>query len=228
MSTAPITSVGRSLRRRAWLVVMITLGGAVAAYWASLVRPPVYEARALVSIDEGQSAAQGVDVAMQADQFLTQRFISMATSHEVLVAVCAKEGRRCDATALARQVKATTPRATAQLQIAADASSPATAARLANEVADALIARNAVQVDGELGPRRTLLSDQLKQEGDQLNQTLQQMAANDAAGRPNTTGAAQLTFLQTAYGSTFQSLQDLDLQRSQRLNMLSVQQRAIP
>src|SRR5215831_1305026 len=228
MSTAPITSVGRSLRRRAWLVVMITLGGAVAAYWASLVRPPVYEASALVSIDEGQSATQGVDVAMQADQFLTQRFISLATSHEVLAVVCNKEGHGCDPTALARQVKVTTPRATAQLQIQADASTPATAARLANEVADALVARNTAEVDAQLGSQRAYLSDQLKQEGDQLNLALQQMAANDAAGRPNTTVVAQLTFLQTAYGSTFQRLQDLDLQRSQRLNMLSVQQRAIP
>ena len=227
MGTAPISTVGRALRRRVWLILLITLGGAAAAYWASVLRPPVYEASALVSIDESQNAGQGVDVAMQADQFLTQRFISLATSHEVLVAVCAKEGHGCDATALARQIKVTTPRATAQLQILADASTPATAARLADEVADALIARNAVQVDAELGSQRVYLSDQLKQEGDQLNLALQQMAANDAAGRPNTTGVAQLTFLQTAYGSTFQRLQDLDLQRSQRLNMLSVQQRAI-
>jgi capsular polysaccharide biosynthesis protein len=227
MGTAPMSTVGRALRRRAWLVVLIALGGAAAAYSAAVLRPPVYEASALVSIDESQAASQGVDVAMQADQFLAQRFISMASSHEVMVAVCAKEGHGCDATALARQVKVTTPRATAQLQIAADASTPAAASRLANEVADALIARNAVEVDAELGSQRTYLSDQLKQEGDQLNLTLQQMAANDAAGRPNTTGVAQLTFLQTAYGSTFQRLQDLDLQRSQRLNMLSVQQRAV-
>src|SRR5262245_27991001 len=227
MGTVPITTVGRALRRRAWLILMIALGGVAAAYWASVLRPPVYEASALVSIDEGQSANQGVDVAMQADQFLTQRFISLGTSHEVLAAVCAKEGGGCDATALARQVKVTTPKATAQLQVSADASTPATAARLANEVADALIARNTVEVDAQLGPQRAYLSDQLKQEGDQLNTGLQQMAANDAAGRPNTTGVAQLTFLQTAYGSTFQRLQDLDLQRSQQVNMLSVRQRAI-
>src|SRR5215472_56723 len=227
MTTAPITTVGRSLRRRAWLVVLITLGGAAAAYWASVHRPPVYEGTALVSINEGQSANQGVDVAMQADQFLTQRFISLGTSHEVLAAVCAREGRGCDPTALARQVKVTTPRATAQLQIVADASTPATAARLADELADALIGRNTAQVDAQLGSQRAYLSDQLRQEGDQLNLALQQMAANDAALRPNTTGVAQLTFLQTAYGTTFQRLQDLDLQRSQQLNMISVQQRAI-
>src|SRR5215831_18973148 len=227
MSTTPITTVGRSLRRRAWLVVLITLGGAAAAYWASVHRPPVYEGTALVSINEGQSANQGVDVAMQADQFLTQRFISLGTSHEVLAAVCATEGHGCDPTALARQVKVTTPRATAQLQIVADASTPATAARLANEAADALIARHATDVDAQLGPQRAYLSDQLKQDADQLNAALQQIAANDAAGRPNTTGVEQLTFLQTAYSSTFQRLQDLDLQRSQQLNMLSVEQRAI-
>jgi capsular polysaccharide biosynthesis protein len=227
VGTAPITTVGRALRRRAWLILLFALGGAAAAYWASVLRPPVYEASALVSIDEGQSANQGVDVAMQADQFLTQRFISLGSSHEVLAAVCAEEGHGCDTAALARQVKVTTPRATAQLQVSADASTPATAARLADELADALIARNTVEVDAQLGPQRAYLSDQLKQQGDQLNAALQQMAANDAAGRPNTTGAAQLAFLQTEYSSTFQHLQDLDLQRSQQVNMLSVEQRAI-
>lgn len=227
MDTAPMATVGRALRRRAWLILLIAAAGAAAAYSAAVLRPSVYEASALVSIDEGQSGNQGVDVAMQADQFLTQRFISLGTSHEVLAAVCAREGRGCDATALARQVKVTTPRATAQLQVSADASTPATAARLANEVADALIKRNAAEVDAELGPQRTYLSDQLKQQGDQLNVALQQMAANDSAGRPNTTGAAQLTFLQTAYSSTFQRLQDLDLRRSQQVNMLAVRQQAI-
>src|SRR5207237_3178516 len=113
-----------------------------AAYEISTVRQPVYEASALVSIDESQEGSQGADVAMQTDQFLTQRFITLGTSREVLQAVCARERRGCGVTALVRQVSVTTPRAAAQLEVLADASSPATAARLANEVADALTAAN--------------------------------------------------------------------------------------
>lgn len=223
----PVSTVGRALRRRAWLILLITLAGGAAAYEASVVRPPVYEAGALVSIDESSVASQGVDVAMQADQFLTQRYIAMGTSREVMLAVCAKEGHGCDATALGRQVKVTTPRATAQLQIVADASSPATAARLANEVADALIARNRTLADQDTGAERTFLQDQLKQQGDQLSQQQQLVAANEAAARPDAAGLSQLTFLQTQYATTFQRLQELDLQRTRRANVLSVQQRAV-
>ncbi|HKF78382.1 MAG TPA: Wzz/FepE/Etk N-terminal domain-containing protein [Candidatus Dormibacteraeota bacterium] len=234
MRTQPISTVGRALRRRLWLIVLLTVAGGVAAHEATVKRPPVYEATALVSVDESGAASQGVDVAMQADQFLTQRFIALGTSRQVLQAVCAKERHGCDATALARQVRVTTPKATAQLAIVADASSPATAARLANEVADALIATNRAQVDEQLGPQRALLQDQLKQQGAQLSLALQQVAANDQvpvsdpAARPNTAGVAQLTFLQTQYSSTYQRLQDLDLQRSRQYNLLSVEQRAVP
>src|SRR5439155_13736508 len=140
MRTLPTSTVGRALRTRLWLILLLPLAAALAAYEISTVRPPVYEATALVSIDESQDASQGFDVAMQADQFLTQRFITLGTSREVLQAVCSKERRGCTPTTLAKQVRVTTPRATAQLEILADASSPSTAARLANEVADALIA----------------------------------------------------------------------------------------
>jgi capsular polysaccharide biosynthesis protein len=229
MRTAPVSTVGRALRRRMWLVLVITLAGAAAGYQAAAVRPPVYEASTLVSIDESQAASQGVDVAMQADQFLTQRFIALGSSRQVLQAVCAKEGHGCDPTALGRQVRITTPKATAQLQVLADSPSPVTAARLANELADALIARNRAQVEEELGSERTYLQDQLKQQGDQLNLTLQQVAAHATAALPDATVLmTQLTFLQTEYASTFQRLQDLDLQRTQRANELSVEQRASP
>lgn len=228
MRTQPMSTVGRALRRRLWLILLLTVAGGVAAHEATMVRPAVYEGTALVSIDESGAASQGVDVAMQVDQFLAQRFIALGTSRQVLQAVCAKERHRCDPATLSRQVRVTTPKATAQLAVVADASSPATAARLANEVADAMIAANRAQVEAQLGPQLTYLQGQLKQQSDQLGPALQQVAANDAAARPDTAGVAQLTFLQTEYSSTYQRLQALDLQRSQQDNLLSVEQRAVP
>lgn len=227
MRTFPVSTVGRALRRRLWLIFFITLVGGVVAYKAALIRPAVYEASTLVSIDESQNVSQGFDVAMQADQFLAQRFISLGTSREVLQNVCAKEGRGCDATALARQIRVTTPKATGQLQILADASSPSKAARLANEAADALIARDRAQVDQQFSSQRAYLQGQLKQQGDQLAQTLQQVSANEAAGHTDTAGMSQLSFLQAEYSSTYQRLQNLDMQRSQRADLLSVEQRAV-
>ena|SRR5438309_4962724 len=113
MRTLPLSTIGRALRTKLWLIVLLTLGGGAVAYEASLVRPPVYEASTLDSIDESQSATQGFDVAMHADQFLAQRFIALGTSRDVLQDVCSKEGPDCSPTTLAKQVRVTTPQATA-------------------------------------------------------------------------------------------------------------------
>lgn len=228
MPNTAVSTVGRALRHWHWLIWLSVLPGAGVALAATLVRPPVYEATALLSIDESQSASQGFDVAMQADQFLAQRFISMGTSRDVLQSVCDREGSGCDPAALARQVRVTTPRATAQLQVTADARSPDAAARLANETADALIARNRAQVNDQLQGQRTLLQAQLERVGDQIAQTLQQTSGAEAGGRSDAAGLAQLSFLQTQYSATYQRLQDLDVQASQRGDVLTVQQRATP
>src|SRR2546430_15522967 len=115
LSNAPST-VGRALRHWHGLIWLTAAFAAALALAATQVRPPVYEATALLSIDESQSTTQGFDVAMQADQFLAQRFISLASSRDVLEDVCTREGRGCSPASLARQVRGTTPRATAQLQ----------------------------------------------------------------------------------------------------------------
>ena len=228
MRTPPYSTVGRALRRKLWLIAFFMVAGGAAAYQAAAVRPPVYEASTLVSIDQSQAASQGFDAAIQADQFLASRFISRATSRAVLQDVCKKEGLGCDPVALARQVRVTTPKATAQLEIFVASSSPSTAARLANEVADALIARNRAQVDQAMGSQRTFLQGQLKAQGDQLAQALQQVTANEAAGRQDAAGMSQLSFLQIEYSGTYRRLQDLEVQRSQLGDVLSVEQRAVP
>ena len=140
MSTLP--TIGRALRSKLWLILLLTVASGVAAYAATLVRPQVYEASTLLSIDESQTSSQGFDVAMQADQFLAQRFISLGTSREVLQAVCAGEPSGCNPVTLARQIRVTTPQSTAQLLIIADVFLLLIVARLANEVAIVLIACN--------------------------------------------------------------------------------------
>jgi hypothetical protein len=122
----------------------------------------------------------------------------------------------------------TTPRATAQLEIVADASSPSTAARLANEVADALIARNRALVDQQSSAELTYLQTQLQQVGAQLSQVQQLVSASEAGNHPVAAGMAQLSFLQTEYASVYQRLQDFEVQRAQLANVLSVEQRALP
>ena len=222
------STIGRTLRHWHWLIWGTSLVAGIVALGVSFGRQPNYEATALLSIDQTQETGQGFDLAMQADQFLSQRFISMATSRTVLQAVCAKEGPDCSPAALSRQVRTATPKATAQIQIVADAPTPSGAARIANDVADAVVARNQQQVDGQLASQRKYLQDQLKQVSDQLNRTAQQLQTIEASGRTDAVLASQLTLQQTQYSNTYQRLQDLEVQRSKLSSVISVADRAAP
>src|SRR2546429_319907 len=222
------STIGRAMRDQHWLISGLALVGAGLALIAAFLRPATYEGSALLSIDQTQEAGQGFDVAMQTDQFLTQRFISMAGSQVVLNQVCSEEGPGCSTAALARQVRATTPRATGQVQVLADSSEPITAARLANEVADAVVARNQALADEASRTQRTYLETQLRQLNDRVTATLAQVQAAEAVGRTDTASISQLSLLQTQYASTYQRLQDLDVQRARQAGLLSVQQRAYP
>ena len=222
------STIARTLRHRHWLIWGTGLVSGIVALGVTFGRQPTYEATALLSVDQTQEAGQGFDMAMQADEFLTQRFISMATSRAVLQAVCAKEGPDCSPTALIRQVRAATPKATAQIQIVAGAPTPSRAAQLANDVADAVVARNQQQVDGQLASQRKYLQDQLKQVSDQLNRTAQQVQTIEAGGRTDAVLASQLAVQQTQYSNTYQRLQDLEVQRSKLSSVISVADRAAP
>src|SRR5262245_32939111 len=151
------STIGRALRHWHWLIWAVTLVAGTLAFGVSYGRQPTYEATALVSIDQSQETGQGFDVAMQTDQFLSQRYISMATSGSVFEKVCAREGSGCSPSGLTHQVRATTLKATSQIQIVADASTPAAAAQLANDVADALVARNRELVDAQMASQRKYL-----------------------------------------------------------------------
>lgn len=215
------STIGRALRHWHWLIWAIALFAGTLAFGVSWGRQPTYEASALVSIDQTQETGQGFDVAMQTDQFLSQRFISMATSRAVFQKVCAQEGSGCSPTALTRQVQATTLKATSQIQILADASTPQAAARLANDVADAMVARNRELVDAQMASQRMYLQDQVKQLNDQIAQTVPLVPGNEGM-------ASHLAVLQTQYSNVSQRLQDLQLQQSKLESVIAVTDRAAP
>src|SRR5437867_3539986 len=91
MGGGALATVGKALRLRHWVVWGVAgLAGALALAAASS-RPPTYQATALLNVDESQNVSQGFDIALQADQYLQQRYISMATSQAVLTKVCDME-----------------------------------------------------------------------------------------------------------------------------------------
>jgi capsular polysaccharide biosynthesis protein len=232
---SPLSTVGRALRRRHWLVWGVTLAACAVAFAATLVRPPTYQATAILALDETQSTNQGFDIAMQADQYLTQRYIAMATSQTVLVQVCAREGSSCDPVTLSRQVSATALKTTGLIAIGATASSAATAARLANEVAAQVQSRNQSEVDAYLGPQRRLLEGQLSQLGAQVTDIERSIAAAQAPGRSDSAVSnslapmlLQLQQVQSQYSSTYTRLQDLQVLQTRLGGSLVVEQPASP
>src|SRR2546427_3396699 len=91
MGVGPLATVGKALRLRHWLVWGVAgLAGALALGAAS-TRTPTYQATALLAVDESQNVSQGFDIALQADQYLEQKYITLATSPAVLSSVCAEE-----------------------------------------------------------------------------------------------------------------------------------------
>jgi capsular polysaccharide biosynthesis protein len=225
---SPLPTIGRALRLHHRLVWGCALVAAVVALAASLVRAPTYQATAMLNIDESQYTNQGFDLALQADQYLTQRYISMATSQAVLNKVCSQEGHGCTAPALARQISGGTTRATGQVTITASASSAQAAARLANEVARAIITQNRAYVTGTLNSQRQLLQQQLSQIGAQMAATERAIEANTAANRDAAGLVAQLTTQGNQYQTTYSHIQDLDLQQNQLISGLTLQQPATP
>ena len=235
MESSPLKTVGDAVRRRHWLVWGMAILATVLALGAAHVRHPTYEATAVLSVDEAQALDQGFDVAMQADQYATQRFIAMATERPVLQAVCSQEGRGCTPQGLQRRIKASALRTTGLIGISADAPAPGEASRLANEVAQAVIQRNQQLVNGQLQPQIAYYQGQLQQLDGQIAQVQQAIAQVQLIGYTDSGTAnreapllAQLGRLQTQYTSTYSSLQQAQVQLSRQLNVLTLDQPATP
>lgn len=230
-----MTSVGRALRRRHWLVWGAALAGCAVAFGATFVRPPTYEATAVLALDETQAVNQGFDIAVQADQFLTQRYISMATSQPVLAQVCAREGRGCDPINLSKRVSATALKTTGLMRISATASSPATAARLANEVAQVVVDRNQHEVDAYLSSQQQLLLGQLSRLEVQIANVQASIQAVQVPGRTEAAVSnslapllLQLQQLQNQYSSSYTKLQDVQVLQTRLGSRLMIEQPATP
>src|SRR2546428_11100991 len=96
-ATNSLKTVNGAFRHFWWLLCLITILSVVGADLAARQRQPTYQATATLSLDSTQSLGQGFDTALQSDQFLSQRYIQMASSGPVLQQACATTRiRGCD------------------------------------------------------------------------------------------------------------------------------------
>jgi capsular polysaccharide biosynthesis protein len=228
MEASALATVGRALRWQHRLVWGCALVAVVLAAAAIFVRDPTYTATAMLNIDESQNTSQGFDLALQADQYLSQRYIDMATSQAVLRRVCAQEGQDCSTAALARQVSANTTKATGQILVSATAPTAQAAARLANEEAKAILAENRAYVTSALSQQQQLLQRQLDTLGQQMTTTQRAIIAAHQANQDNSGLLSQLTLQQNQYQTTYSHLQDLQVQQTQLISGLTISQPATP
>jgi capsular polysaccharide biosynthesis protein len=237
MSTSgSLKTINGAFRHFWWLMCLITVIGLLGAGLTARQRPPTYQATATLNLDSTQSLGQGFDTALQSDQFLSQRFIQLASSRAVLQQACTTTKiKGCDPVPLAKQVSATNSRATGLIDVSVKSGSPKDAASLANAIADEVVRQNRAQADAYLDPTRSLLQGQLKQQDDRIQSIRGQINSVQRSGATegsitNSTAPllADLNTAQSQYTATFNRLQDLDVVKSRLQSLLSVQQRALP
>ncbi|GAA2177924.1 polysaccharide biosynthesis tyrosine autokinase [Leucobacter tardus] len=142
-------TIWTSLKKRWYIVVVITAIGGIAGMTFSLLALPVFQSTAtlFVSINQGSTGTdlnQGTTYA----QNQMQSYAQLATSSRVLDPVIQDLGLDTDAQELARQVEVVSPTNTVILSVTASAGSPDGAAAVANAIAEQLA--DAVQ---EVSPR---------------------------------------------------------------------------
>src|SRR2546430_10315105 len=153
----PRKTAGGALARHHRLLVLVVLACTGAAALAAMLRPPTYEATAVLGLDESQAVSGGFDLAVQADQFLSQRYIRMATSRPLLEQVCAAAATSCTAASLAQRVSATTSKTGGAIQVTVTAGSGRPAAALANAVAGQVLEEHRAEIAAGAGPARGYL-----------------------------------------------------------------------
>jgi capsular polysaccharide biosynthesis protein len=218
----PLGTVGGALRRRHRLVWLPALAAVAVAGLLVAVLPATYEATALLGLDEQQEAGLGFDLALQADQYLTQRYVAMATSAPVLDRVCAGAGAGCDPNVLAREVTAAPTKAAGVIAVTVRMGSAVQAARMATAVARQVVAQNQAQAVATAAPTRTYLNGQLDQLERQQQAIQARMTAAPSGAQPAL--LAQLQMTQQQYTATYGRIQDADVQQARLSAALLVRQ----
>jgi capsular polysaccharide biosynthesis protein len=227
----PGKTFGSALRNHYRAVATITLLFLVVAAVASFVRPPTYSATALLVVDERQTSGQGSDTSLQQSQIVGQQYMSLATSRSLATKVCQTVGRQvpCDPDSLSRDTSASMEKGTTIIELTVAAASPDEAALLANAVAAELVAEVQAQAQALVKPNLDLLNQQLGQLNDQIQQQKAALAKLPAGDTRDATAInAQISQLESEQATTFQRIQDQQLQEKNLGNDLSISQQARP
>jgi len=129
----------RTIWRHRWQVAVVAVLIAGAVYGWSLTRPPVYGAKALVSVTSGRAVA-GETVTQDDTLFLTRNYAELAGTRPILADAARRSGLGISAADARSRVTAHSARDVGFITVAATGPSPESATALAQAAANALMA----------------------------------------------------------------------------------------
>ena len=153
-----------------WLLLASVLLAGGAAYIVSANLPRVYEATNTLIVGQGLSATNPVLSQLQASQNLSQTYADVATTRPILDKVSARLNLGLSADAMRAKVRASAPQSSTLITITASDGDPATAAAIANAVADELIAASPA-IQGQANDTQAFVARDLQAVQDQITST---------------------------------------------------------
>lgn len=129
----------RVMARRRWSVLLATLAVAGAAFGWSYTRPAVYQATGLITVTSGR-ALSGQNVTEQDTLFLSRNYAELARTRPVLADAALRSTLGLSSADARRRVSSRASGDVGFITLSATGPSPEAAARLAQAVAEALIA----------------------------------------------------------------------------------------
>lgn len=136
------------LRKRWWLVLLVTILVGAGGYIFSQRQPKVYEATTTVLVGQSIRSAQLERVDIQTSQALAQTYVDMARREPVLEGVVQTLGLQNDWLDLRKSVSVRLVPDTQLIEISVEANSPEMAEKIADEIANQLLIISPSSTDG--------------------------------------------------------------------------------
>jgi capsular polysaccharide biosynthesis protein len=165
------------LRRRGGLIVLTVGACMAAAVLVTVIKPPTYQATALMVVDQRATAPSAdLNATISTGQLLAAHYVKMASTETVLDRVCEQAGGSCAYDSLRDRVTLTTVKGTDLLAVSVTDADPARATLLANLLAAQLITQQRAEIATALQPTKAYLDAQLAGLRSQINATTTQPA----------------------------------------------------
>ncbi|MEZ4836278.1 MAG: polysaccharide biosynthesis tyrosine autokinase [Caldilineaceae bacterium] len=219
----------RLLWQWSWLIVLCALLGGVAAYVASRLSAPIYQATSTLLINEARTPGAANYQDLLASERISRTYAELLTRRPILARVAAQLGQSPDIfdEGVITNLNVTPVRDTQLIQIAVDGISPELVTAVANTLPPVFITEiQAIQSARFAGSKSNLLN--------QLQALEQDIAATEDAltrlGAPQTAAEEQereqlqaaLTQFQASHANLLQSYEELRLVEAQSMDNITV------